>query len=150
MLMCTYMECKLHTSLSLTGPPGASVGGAHYVHWGNSTCPDTEGTVMLYSGVAAATHFNDQGGGSNYLCLHEEPEFLDTTPGIQEFRARVYGTEYETINSPFESLHNHNVPCSACHTSARGDVIMIPGKVNCPDSWTREYYGYLMAEYNHV
>ncbi len=23
---------------------------------------------------------------------------------------------------------------------------MIPAKVNCPSSWTREYYGYLMTE----
>ena len=23
---------------------------------------------------------------------------------------------------------------------------MIPAKVNCPTSWTREYYGYLMSE----
>ena len=27
---------------------------------------------------------------------------------------------------------------------------MIPGKYTCPPNWTREYYGYLMAEqYNH-
>ena len=24
---------------------------------------------------------------------------------------------------------------------------MIPAKTTCPTSWTREYYGYLMAEY---
>ena len=27
---------------------------------------------------------------------------------------------------------------------------MIPARTSCPSSWTREYYGYLMAErYNH-
>ena len=26
-------------------------------------------------------------------------------------------------------------------------VIMIPAKTTCPSGWTREYYGYLMAEY---
>ena len=24
---------------------------------------------------------------------------------------------------------------------------MIPGKITCPKQWTREYYGYLMADY---
>ena len=25
---------------------------------------------------------------------------------------------------------------------------MIPARLTCPSSWTREYYGYLMAEYH--
>ena len=28
----------------------------------------------------------------------------------------------------------------------RETVVMIPAKISCPSSWTREYYGYLMAE----
>ena len=108
--------------------------------------------MSLYSGVAAGSFLTERGGGSNYLCLPDVPEFLNTTSGIQELRTRLYGAEYETVDSPtpdLDSLKDHNVPCSACHTSARGDVIMIPGRVTCPDSWTREYYGYLMAEYHN-
>ena len=26
---------------------------------------------------------------------------------------------------------------------------MIPARLTCPSSWTREYYGYLMANVNH-
>ena len=26
---------------------------------------------------------------------------------------------------------------------------MVPGTIACPSSWTREYYGYLMAEHNN-
>ena len=26
---------------------------------------------------------------------------------------------------------------------------MVPGKYTCPENWTREYYGYLMAERNN-
>ena len=107
---------------------------------------------MLYSGVAAGSHFSERGGGSNFLCLPDEPEFLGTTSGVQEFRARLYGTEYKTHDAPTSelgNLFNHYVPCSVCHTSARGDVIMIPAKVSCPSSWTREYYGYLMANYHN-
>ena len=27
-------------------------------------------------------------------------------------------------------------------------MIMVPAKTECPSSWTREYYGYLMTEYH--
>ena len=113
-------------------------------------CPDTEGTQLVYSGVAAGSFYNHKGGGSDYLCLPDQPEFLGVTTGHQSGRAKVYGAEYEThaSKSPptFGNLVNHNVPCVACYTSARGAKIMIPGKVNCPSSWTREYHGYLMTE----
>ena len=40
-----------------------------------------------------------------------------------------------------------NVPCAVCATTARGMQLMIPARVSCPDdSWTREYYGYLMTQ----
>ena len=28
-------------------------------------------------------------------------------------------------------------------------MIMVPAKTQCPSSWTREYYGYLMTEREH-
>ena len=129
-----------------------TVGGANYIRWGRTTCPDTEGTQLLYSGVAAGSRHNQKGGAAEYLCLPDEPEFLQVTAGHQGVRAGLYGTEYQTTDSPpaFGNKYAHNVPCAACSTSARGQKIMIPGKVNCPSSWTREYYGYLMTERNHV
>ena len=93
----------------------------------------------------AGSFYNQKGGGSEYLCLPDQPEFLGVTAGHQTWRARVYGTEYE-LSSPLGNLGDYNAPCAACYTSARGAKIMIPGKVSCPSSWTREYYGYLMTE----
>ena len=68
--------------------------------------------------------------------------------GTQSIRSRVYGAEYQTFDStnPFYSLRDHDVPCAVCYTAERGDKIMIPAKITCPPSWTREYNGYLMAE----
>ena len=64
----------------------------------------------------------------------------------------LYGAGYQTNdNSPaFGNMFNHNAPCAACSTSARCQKIMIPGKVNCTSSWTREYYGYLMTGRTHA
>ena len=127
-------------------------GGTHYIRWGRTTCPDTEETELLYSGRTTGAHFRHQGSGSNHLCLTDEPEFLDVTAGNQRLRSLLYGTEYQAQDTPpaFSAIHNHNVPCAACYTSVRGDKIMVPGTIVCPSSWTREYYGYIMASsYEH-
>ena len=129
----------------------STVGGVNYICWGRTTCPDTEGTQLVYSGVTAGSHHRQKGGGAEYLCLPGQPEFLRVTPGHQSVRNKLYGAGYQTNdNSPaFGNMFNHNAPCAACSTSARGQKIMIPGKVNCTSSWTREYYGYLMTERTH-
>ena len=74
-------------------------GGVNYIRWGRTTCPDTEGIQLLYSGVAAGTFYSQKGGGSEYLCLPNQPEFLGVTAGHQDQRARVYGAEYEAYAS---------------------------------------------------
>ena len=117
-----------------------------YTRWGRTTCPNTTGTELLYAGRAAGSFYNEKGGGANYLCLPEQPQYSTYTAGIQTYTAHLYGAEYEA-NSPLHSLHNHNVPCAVCYTSTRETVLMIPARLTCPSSWTREYYGYLMAEY---
>ena len=56
------------------GPPGPRSGGVTYVRWGRTTCPDTEGTEVVYTGRAAGSYYNHKGGGANYQCVTEEPE----------------------------------------------------------------------------
>jgi len=118
-----------------------------YIRWGRTTCPDTNGTEVLYIGRAAGPPANSIGGGSNFICLADEPEFLELRPGFQGLTSNLVGTEYETRDGPvFSDLHNHNVPCVGCYTGHRAAKIMIPGKTSCPSTWTVEYYGYLMSE----
>ena len=132
------------------GPPGPSVGGAVYTRWGRTTCPNITGTQLVYAGRAAGSWYNHKGGGANYLCLPNDPSYLQYTSGSQTLRNYVYGAEYETGDGPLSTFHNHNVPCAVCYVSTRGTVLMIPAKTTCPSSWTQEYNGYLMAErYNH-
>ena len=65
----------------------------------------------------------------------------------------MYGVEYQMFgNIPSANLHlnDDDVPCAVCYVSTRLTLLMIPGRFTCPNNWTREYYGYLMAErYNH-
>ena len=132
----------------IQGPPGPSSGGAVYTRWGRTVCPDTSGTELVYKGLAAGTSYNSIGGGANYLCTTattEELEYLSTEiPGGSSYSS-MYGAEYQL--PVFGSLHDHNVPCAVCFTSQRSSKLMIPGRITCPQSWTEEYEGYLMAAY---
>ena len=131
------------------GPPGPRSGGVTYVRWGRTTCPNTTGTELVYTGRAAGSLFSHSGGGSNYQCIVEDPENFDFGPGTVD-ASYMYGSEYEmygNIPSSNLPLHENDVPCSVCYVASRVTVLMIPGKYTCPQNWTREYYGYLMAEH---
>ena len=124
------------------GPPGPVSGGAVYTRWGRTVCPDTNGTILVYEGLAAGSHYSQSGGGANYVCITKNPSYLSSTvPGEYPL---LYGSEYQypVINS----LHDHNVSCAVCYTSARSSKLMIPGETTCPSMWTQEYVGYLMAD----
>lgn len=57
-------------------------GGVNYKRWGRTSCP--YGSDILYKGYAAKNAFNSRGGGSNFLCLPEDPEDPPNVhPGLQ-------------------------------------------------------------------
>ncbi len=127
------------------GPPGPTSGGVVYTRWGRTTCPDT-GAELLYKGIAAGSQWDQYGGGVNFLCLPEQPEYSAYQPGDQTHNY-LYGTEYETFNAgPLHSLLQHNVPCAVCYVQMRQVVLMLPARLTCPSNWTLEYNGYLMSE----
>ena len=100
---------------------------------------------MVYSGRAGGTLNIVQGGTSDYLCLTNEPEFLQENPGFMELSARIHGAEYE--NPLIDGIaDNDRVPCTVCLTNERVALMMIPGRLTCPSTWTMEYSGYLMTE----
>ena len=110
------------------GPPGPRVAGATYVRWGRTSCPTGNGTELLYSGRAAGPHTNQKGGGSNLLCLPDNPEW--STHLLGTFKA---------------GAHDQNAPCAVCYTPTRSTMVMIPAWTHCPASWTKEYVGYIMT-----
>ena len=135
------------------GPPGPSGGGVVYTRWGRTTCPDTPGTELVYEGRAAGSYYTHQGGGANYLCLPDDPDYdLAYTAGTQS-NSPLYGTEFRRgsggpLNDISPSYNDHNIPCAVCYAAARGTAIMLPAKTVCPSTWTLEYSGYLMAGRN--
>ena len=126
------------------GPPGPIAGGALYTRWGRTTCPRTPGTELVYAGLAGGSNHDQAGGGANYLCIPNIPEYLVNGVPPNTYFSYLYGAEYQ--NTLFV-ISEHNVPCAVCYTSKRTSKLM---RITCPSSWTEEYGGYLMAErHNH-
>ena len=119
----------------------ASIGGSVYVRWGHDKCPST--AQVIYTGRAGGSLYAERGGGSNPQCLPTDPAYLPSMNGT--LRAYMYGAEYETIVD-ISNVDDQDVPCAVCHVE-RSAVHMVPAKYTCPSGWTREYYGYLMANY---
>ena len=108
--------------------------------------------ISLPTGVVGGGSYDHDGSGANYLCLHKEPQWMNYQDGYQysKGRAILYGAEYQTPDTiyPGKGLLNNDVPCAVCQTQHRPSVLMIPGRVQCPNSsWVMEYKGYLMAQH---
>ena len=136
----------------MTGPPGpmgprgtSGTGSVVYTTWGRSSCPNTNGTSLVYSGRTAGSWWANTGGGANYLCLPDDPDYSKYNPGVQG-DSPVYGTEFQTQTgqTALPGVLDHNVACAVCHTR-REVVLMVPAKTECPQSWRVEYTGYLMS-----
>ena len=133
----------------LPGPQGVPCNCAQtYVRWGRTTCPVNQSTELVYSGRAGGSWYSQTGGGTNYLCMPDDPDYLQYAAGAQG-ASLVYGVEYYPYSGqPFHVQPNvqyHNVPCAVCMAVSRCSLLMIPAKTQCPTSWTREYVGYLMS-----
>ncbi len=98
----------------------------------------------MYAGRTGVSYQSHAGGG-NYLCMPNDPEYrLRYCSGVQG-NSYVYGTEYEYLVRSNQN-DQYNAPCAVCYVPTKHTVLMIPAKISCPSGWTREYYGYLMAE----
>ena len=128
-------------------------GGIVFARWGSTSCPDTDGTEDIYSGRAAGSPHNQRGGTSQFFCLPDKPEYEDRErerPALQH--SAVVGTKYMTFeDEPLEEVGGERVPCVICHTTRRRSLLVIPARFACPETWTREYDGYMLsgAVHNH-
>ena len=98
-------------------------------------------------GYAAKSYYGHTGGGVNYLCLHNNPQWPDVTTSAFETGDRIYGVEYETLTGLDTSLFNNDAPCAVCHVDGRGEHLMIPAQRTCPQNWTKEYEGLLVTSH---
>ena len=115
----------------------------------------------MFLGYATGALFNYGGGGGNFLCLHEDPQWKTYLNGHQSLTAPMGGVEYELYdkgrnrnnifsetNNGGRPLLNNPAPCAVCYVPHRSTSLMIPARTQCPDGWSKEYGGYLVADYS--
>jgi len=100
------------------------------------------------SGYAAGSHYQNGGGGSNQLCLHDEPQWGNVPDTGNDTSwppsGWLYGIKYR--NNEGSSTYDKPAPCAVCYVSQRTASLVIPARTSCPVDWTLEYTGYLMSE----
>ncbi|KAL4236737.1 hypothetical protein ACF0H5_005121 [Mactra antiquata] len=110
--------------------------GSVYIRWGRR--------------FTAGKKYNDKGGGSDTICLPEDPSWSNFTTCTDGGRGYVYGTEID-ISEPSGVFENRvidqDIPCVACHIKT-SSVMMIPGRSHCYTGWHLEYSGYLMTAFH--
>lgn len=113
-----------------------------YTRWGSDSCP--KDNDLVYAGIMSGNHWNHNGGGANFLCMPKVPEYqLPFQPGHQ---GRLVINAVGYLNTINKKKHGLTVACAVCLAKGKSTTLMIPAKINCPDSWTRQYYGYIMTE----
>ena len=123
----------------------------NFYDWSIETMQYIHFTCCLLFGYVGGSRYSQRGGASNYVCLTSDPIYAKYQSGYQNYRARIFGAEYETFATGIypSSLYNHDIPCAVCHVTKHAAQIMVPGRNVCPAGWTCEYKGYLMAEYHN-
>ena len=116
--------------------------------------------LLLFKGYTEGPHKNKGGGGSDFLCLHKEPQWENYVDGHQYVTGSIHGVEYEVfndgrphprnnvfseVNNDGRPLQQNPGPCAACYVPDRSTILMIPARTQCPDGWTKEYGGYLVS-----
>ncbi|XP_071175164.1 uncharacterized protein [Mytilus edulis] len=147
------MKHYLHTSRKADCPVTTSHQdiGVTYVRWGKKTCP--ENSDIVYTGQVGGNYYTNKGGGSNWLCLPNDPENGNVSSNGYD---GLYGAEYhiDSSNNPSgfpANLNNKEVPCSVCRRKGKVSVLMIPGRKSCYKGWKSEYNGFLMSAHkNHI
>ncbi|OPL21556.1 hypothetical protein AM593_01109, partial [Mytilus galloprovincialis] len=142
------MKHYLHTSRKADIPVQHSKQdiGVTYVRWGKKICP--ENADIVYTGQAGGNHYKYRGGGSNFLCLPNDPENGKAYSYPNDI---LHGAEYEIHSNTKPSglpasLVNKEVPCTVCRRKGKVSVLMIPGRKSCYKGWQSEYSGILTSE----
>jgi len=135
--------------------------GALYTRWGRTTC--AEDSRVIYSGFMAGNHYQNTGGGANYLCVQNSPEKgSGNVAGFQAASGNLYPVQYwfddgyladsrpfSLDNNGGKVLYTAGAVCVLCYNEGASSQVMIPGKQSCPDSaMNLEYSGYLASDYS--
>merc|ERR1711998_98547 len=125
---------------------GCASGGAVYTKWGSNKC--SKSSFKLYGGFIAGSYYSHNGGGANYICMHENPQQpKEYSTGNQQGNL-LYGTEYENTGArSLDKNANKDAACSVCRVSSSTTVHTQWGRTSCSNGHVTEYSGLVMGSY---
>ena len=84
--------------------------------------------ILTIVGQVGGNQYNNNGGGSNYLCLPNDP---DNGKPYSYANDVLYGAEYRGDGSSklsgLDTLNLKDIPCAVCRRRGKSYVLMIPG-----------------------
>ena len=80
-----------------------------------------------------------------YTYIHCIYRYVDYNVKDQVYSIAEYEM-FDNVPTSSQALNEQDVPCVVCYVTTRVTALMIPGKHTSLQNWTREYYGWLMAE----
>jgi hypothetical protein len=85
--------------------------------------------ILIIVGQVGGNEHQNKGGGSNYLCLPNDPHNGKPYSYANDV---LYRAEYETGSSAktsgLDDLYQKDVPCAVCRRGGMSTILMIPGK----------------------
>lgn len=80
------------------------------------------------------------------LCLTNTPSLR--SHDAPSAAATVYAAQY--LNDSINLRQPQPMPCSVCEVHNASSILTIPGSDQCPNGWTMEYNGFIMAQSSRV
>ncbi|KAG8176255.1 hypothetical protein JTE90_021352 [Oedothorax gibbosus] len=112
--------------------------GATYVYWGRNNC--TEDAEIMSTGFAMSTGPPHSGGGANFLCLPEKPQYGNPVTNEKE------AAFLQNLNYQFPGGDSSKLSCATCRLASRGSVSTFIGRGSeCPGDWDYVYDGLLAS-----
>ena len=88
---------------------------------------------LIYRGQMTGPDHKSSGGGANYQCLPDDPEYdPQAISNVPHSKLRSVFYDGRDLFSP--NIDQHQVPCTVCETDRRITKLMIPAKTRCPTS----------------
>merc|ERR1712139_263309 len=112
---------------------------AVYTMWGKTKCPSSTSNT-LYEGFAASSYYTHNGGGGNYLCMHQSPQYPKGYSTGNQQGNLLYGVEYQN-----QANQNRDAACAVCQHKTLTNVYVQWGRTSCSNGQVSEYSGMVMS-----
>merc|ERR1719284_1929595 len=96
--------------------------------------------------MMAASRYNHNGGGMEFLCMHPTPQFPPGWKNQNNNGNLLYGVEYQNTGS-LDKNHDKDAACAVCQRDGATTTYVQWGRRTCSNGHRTEYAGLIMG--NH-